>query len=140
MLVPSAIFLFGVPDIVAKFVGLVGLVFFGVCTVGWAISFVRPNRLTLTPEGFTLRDWKQTQHVRWRDVERFVTWSSSGQQMASWILHEEARQKSLTARINSTFGVDGSIGIGWPDPPHKMRDLLSRWKKRYAPEPRPDRG
>lgn len=140
MLGASAILAFLHPAPFAKAFGWIGLIFFVVCTLAWILRVVRPDRLTLTAEGFTLRDWKQTQRIRWVEVKKFVLWSSSGTKMASWILHDDARQASLMARINSNFGVDGSIGISWPEPPHKMRDLLSRWKNRYAPEPRPHQG
>ena len=124
------------PEPLARIIGSIGLVFFGLCTVAILIRVVRPDRLTLTADGFTLRDWKQTQKIRWSDVKEFVVWSSAGSSMASWILHDDARRVSFMARINSPFGLDGSIGIAWPRPPHEMRDLLTRWKKRYAPEPR----
>lgn len=128
------------PYLGARLLGWFGTAFFGLGLVAISARLFRPDVLTLTADGFTLRDWKQTQRIRWRDVKEFFVWSAYGPGMASWILHDEARRVSLMARINSPFGVDGSIGITWPHSPEQMVELLSEWKEHYAPEPHPDQG
>ena len=128
------------PDMVVRLLGWFGTAFFGLGLVAIAVRLFRPDVLTLTAYGFTLRDWKQTQRIRWRDVKEFFVWSAHGTGMASWLLHDDARRVSLMARINSPFGVDGSIGITWPHSPQQMVELLSEWKERYAPESHPDHG
>ena len=128
------------PYLGTRLLGWFGAAFFGLGLVAVPIRLFRPDVLTLTADGFTLRDWKQTQRINWRDVKTFFVWSAYGSHMASWILHDEARRAGFMARINSPFGLDGSIGAMWPRPPDQMVELLSQWKERHAPEPRPDQG
>lgn len=128
------------PDMIVRLIGWFGTAFFGLGLVAISVRLFRPDVLTLTADGFTLRDWKQTQRIRWRDVKEFFVWSVHSNRMASWTLHDDARQASTMARINSPYGLDGSIGITWPHSPEQMVELLSEWKDRYAPEPHPDPG
>ena len=128
------------PYLAVRLLGWFGTVFFALSLVAVSFRLFRPDVLTLTADGFTLRDWKQTQRIKWRDVKAFFVWSGYGSHMAAWNLHDEARRASLMASINSPFGLDGSIGIMWPHPPEQMVELLSQWKERHAPEPHPDQG
>ncbi|MFN3817197.1 STM3941 family protein [Brevundimonas sp.] len=128
------------PQSVTRWIGWLGAAFFTLGLFAIFVRLIRPDTLILTAEGFTLRDWKQTQQIQWTDIKEFFVWSSHGSAMASWRLHESARQASLMARINRPFGLDGSIGVGWPYPPKQMADVLAEWKQRHAPESHPHQG
>ena len=128
------------PYMILRLFGWFGTASFALALVAISVRLFRPDVLTLTADGFTLRDWKQTQRIRWRDVKAFFVWSAYSSRMASWTLYDEARRANTMARINSPFGLDGSIGITWPHSPEQMVELLSEWKDRYAPESHPDPG
>jgi hypothetical protein len=128
------------PYLVVRLFGWFGTAFFSLSLVAISIRLLRPDVLTLTVDGFTLRDWKQTQRIPWQNVKEFFVWSGYGAGMASWVLHDSARRANLMARVNRPFGLDGSIGINWPHPPERMAELLSEWKERHAPESHPNCG
>ena len=103
------------PEGLQRLFGVVGVVFFGLCTsiLLWRLVTVRGPVVTIAPEG--LRDRRiAAEFIPWDAVESVTTWSLQGQRIIVIAVKPEVeRRLTLTAlarwtrRPNRVLGADG---------------------------------
>lgn len=138
----GAIALHAVPNVprgsLPEFIGYVGLVFFGLCTVIglWRTVTARGPVLTLSVEG--IRDTRvAAEAIPWAAVRGISTWEQSGQKVMVLAIDPETESRLTLTRIarwsrgpNRALGADGlaiattGLAIGY--------DTLLQTSLRYA--------
>jgi hypothetical protein len=103
------------PDVVMVFIGYVGVLFFGLCTIiiAWRLLSTRGPVVTITPEG--IRDTRvAAELVPWSGIKGMSTWEYAGQKVLVLAV-EPAVERKLTLtmiarwsrRPNRALGADG---------------------------------
>jgi hypothetical protein len=110
-------------------VGLFGL---GGVVQAWIL--VRPQRLTLDAEGFTLSGGLMrsgsVKTIPWRDVEEFFVWRSGrGNKMIALNFQPDASERTGFARFSRAFGADGALPSEWSERAEKMVDELNAYRE-----------
>lgn len=111
--------------------GYVGIVLFGLCIPLFAWRLLRPDILTLAPDGITWRNAIRTTHWQWSDLERFRAYSPAGRSRSQHVgfdfterHHAETRGLRRTAK--AIAGVEGSVGGGWELGAAELAELLNK--------------
>ena len=124
------LWLIRVGEMVATVIGGVSVVFFGLCGVVGAGRLVRPARLVLRPESFTIEQPPfRRKTIEWRDVEDFFIWRHQATRIVGFTYAPGVR-RSRMSRINQPFGGDGFLPAGLRLAPEKQLALMQDWKAR----------
>jgi hypothetical protein len=106
-------------------------VFFLFATVAFAWAFVRPRRLVLDEEGFTITGgfgWRPT-HFRWQDVGEFYVYRlARGSEAIGFKLNHPPRDFAHLADLPSQQLADGSLPQGWDQKPDSMVQALNSYR------------
>lgn len=109
------------------------LIFFGLGAVVFLWMLVRPQRLILDSQGFTLCGGlvRSPKLVRWRDVEPFFVYRlPRAGKMIGYNYRPGAGPDSMLARINRRLGADCALPKGWPMSPEAMVEQLNACRAR----------
>src|SRR6185437_2759355 len=93
--------------------------FFGLGAIVFIFLLVRPQRLTLDAEGFSLSGGlmlpSRVKKIAWRDVKEFFVWQSGrGNKMIGLNFEPGASERTRFARLSrSAFGADGALPGLW---------------------------
>lgn len=112
-----------------------GLGFFGLCSLIFAWLLIRPQRLVLDSQGFTLEGGlvRNPKKVYWRDIDEFLVYRlPRAGKMIGYNYKPGVRQDSALARITRKFGADAALPKGWPMSPEKMVAELNTWRLQAA--------
>lgn len=130
--VVSALFLLQHPDRDAwKLQLCVG--FFGLCAVVFVWMLIRPQRLLLDDEGFTLLGGfvRSPKKVHWRDIDEFFVYRlARGGKMIGFSYKAGAREVSPMVRFARSFGAEGALPKGWARSPEEMVAELETYRLR----------
>ena len=105
-----------------------GLIFFGACSVAFVWMLIRPQRLLLDDEGFTLTGGflRAPTRIRWAEVEEFfVHRLPRGGEMIGYTFVPGESARSMLAKLNRRLGADACLPKGWPVPAERMVDELN---------------
>ena len=109
-----------------------GGAFFGICAVVFCWLLIRPQRLTLDPEGFRMSGGlvRSPKRIAWRSIEPFFVYRlPRGGKMIGFNFQPEAKP-------NRTL--EGSLPKLWPGSPDQLVEELNAYRKQ-ALEPRSTR-
>jgi hypothetical protein len=115
--------------------GYLGIALFGACIPLAVCRLVRPDVLTVAPDGITWRSLFRTISWRWDDVQNFRPYAPTSRTIAkhlgfdftdSYRVHGEALR--YTAR--ALTGGEGSVGGGWELSAADLADLLNTARAR----------
>jgi hypothetical protein len=107
------------------------IAFFGLCALVFAWRLVRPQRLLLDREGFTLLGGlaRSPRKVAWRDLDGFFVYRlSRGTKMIGYNYRPGAREVPRLARFSRPFGADGALPMGWKQSPEAMVAQLNAYR------------
>jgi hypothetical protein len=126
----------------AAWKALLGLGFFGLCALIFLWLLIRPQRLLLDGQGFTIGGGlvRSPKLVRWRDIEPFFVYRlPKGGKMVGYNYRPGARSDGMLAQISRRLGADGALPKGWPMSPEALVDDLNAFRARALGEgePRP---
>lgn len=103
------------PGSFEQFIGYVGLVFFGLCTVliVWRVLTSQGPVVTITPDG--IRDTRvAAELIPWTAINNISTWTHSGQKIMVLAVDPEVESQLTLTRIakwtrgaNAALGADG---------------------------------
>lgn len=132
MFVATALFALRHPDEDAWKMQLC-LGFFGPGSVVFMWLLIRPQRLLLDRQGFTLVGGliRTPKTVAWRDIEPFFVYRlPRGGKMIGYNYREGVREVSAMARLGRALGAEGALPKGWPMSPEKMVVELNGYRER----------
>jgi hypothetical protein len=97
---------------------------------------VRPDVLTLTPEGINWRSIFRTSSFRWDEVQDFRPYAPSGKATSKHVGFDfsasyHAQHGALSRTARQLTGVDGSLGGGWELGATDLADLLNNARARW---------
>ncbi|MNY33539.1 hypothetical protein D3C86_1678220 [compost metagenome] len=105
--------------------------FFGLCSVVFAFLLIRPQRLLLTPTGFTVAGglvWSPKQ-ILWRDVDPFFVYRLvRGGKMIGYNFTPGSRKDSALFHVNRFVGAEGGLPMDWPGSPEQMVELINVYR------------
>jgi Bacterial PH domain len=116
-----------------------GIALFGLGIPVFGLRLVRPDRLTLTPDGITWRSPLRTTHWTWNDVQSFRPYVPAPTTVARHVGFDftetyRGRDVGLRGTAKALTGVEGSLGSGWEMGPAELCDLLNnaqrKWRRR----------
>lgn len=110
-----------------------GLGFFGLCSVVFVGLLIRPQRLLLDRQGFTLVGGliRSPKTVAWRDIEPFFVYRlPRGGKMIGYNYREGVREDTAMRRLGRALAADGVLPKGWPMSPEKMVAELNGYRER----------
>jgi hypothetical protein len=120
-----------------------GVIFFGLGVLVFSWLLIRPQRLSLDAEGFTVAGgmirtpWK----IRWQDVSEFlVIQLPRGGKMVGFNYVPGARKTSALSRVARMSGADGGLPKSWPGSVEDMVDELNDYRIRATGGGRIQRG
>ena len=105
-----------------------GLAFASLCAVVFAWALVRPLRLLLDDEGFTLVGGlvRSPTKVRWHDIESFFVHRVNGRyKTIGYNYKSGVRAASLWRDLSRSLGADGVITADWPRSTDGMVEYLN---------------
>jgi hypothetical protein len=114
------------PDSVGT--GWLCLIFFGLGALVFLLLLIRPQRLLLDSQGFTLCGGlvRSPRLVRWRDIEPlFVYRLPRAGKMVGFNYRPGVGPDTAMARIARRLGADGALPKGWPMSPDALADHLN---------------
>jgi len=108
-------------------------IFFGLGVVVFAISLLRPHRLFLDGEGFTitggvmLKSWRYS----WTDIERFKPFQvSAASVLVGFDFCPAFERSKVFGPVNRALGVDAALPGSWPMPTARMVEFLNDYRDR----------
>jgi hypothetical protein len=107
--------------------------FFGLCTAVFAVLLVRPHKLILDDNGFTLDGGlrRSPRTTAWRDVETFFVYRlPKAGKMIGYTLMPAVRKNTMMANLARNFGGDGALPKGWSMSPEQMAETLNAHRAR----------
>jgi hypothetical protein len=110
-----------------------GIGFFGLCAVVFAWLLIRPQRLALDAEGFTLLGGfvASPKKVCWRDIDEFFIYRlPRGGKMIGFNYKPGVRPVSPLVRPHRLRGADGALPKGWARSPEEMVAELNAYRRR----------
>jgi hypothetical protein len=118
--------------------------FFGLCAIVFAWLLVRPMRLILDPQGFTIGGGLvlSPKKTRWSDVDQFFVYSIAPARKMIGVnykpgVHDQSKLVKFSRR---TAGVDGALPILSRSSPEQLVAELNDYRKRalegHAPSAR----
>ena len=108
-----------------------GVAFFGLGSIISVFMLVRPQRLLLTPSGFSVvgglsRSPKET---LWSEVSPFFVFDlPKGGKMIGFNYTSEAQKNSILVRLSQSIGADGGLPTGWTQSPEKIVVHLNSYR------------
>ena len=109
------------------------LAFFGLGAIVAIRMLIRPLRLLLDDEGFTLLGgyvWSPKK-TSWRDIDDFFVYRvRRGGKMIGYNYRPEARPVSPLLRLSRLTGADGALPGGWVRSPEQVVDELNAYRLR----------
>ena len=115
------------------FVTWLGLIFFGLGVPAFGWLLIRPQRLVLDAQGFTVSGGmiRTPWTIRWQDVSEFlVIRLPRGGKMVGFNYVPGARKTTALGRIARMSGADGGLPKSWPGSVEDMVDLLNDYRIR----------
>jgi hypothetical protein len=111
------------------------MIFFGagIPLFGWRL--IRPDVLTLSPNGMTWRSALRTVEWRWDDVRNFRPYSPAPKTISKHVgfdFTDSARGAQLRHAAKAMTGVEGSIGGGWELGAAELAELLNQARARWV--------
>ena len=105
--------------------------FFGLGSVVCAYLLIRPQRLLLSPTGFTLSGGlvRSPKHWTWREVGPFFVYQlQEGGTMVGFNFAQGARQDSTLVRVSEFLGAEGALPGGWQESTERMVERLNAFR------------
>ena len=113
-----------------------GIAFFGLGIPIFGLRVIRPDRLTLAPDGIIWRSVLRTSRWQWTDLHGFRPYSPTGgaSQHVGFELtnSHQRRDGGIRGAAKALTGVEGSFGDGWELSAAELADLLNRARTRWA--------
>ncbi len=111
----------------------VSVLFFGLGVMVFAWRLVKPDTLSLSPEGILWRSLWRTVRWSWREVGNFrvVPLGPSTLQVGFDFTDAQAGQRRLRAVNAAVAGYEASFGAGWELRPETMCALLNAARARW---------
>src|SRR5438270_646838 len=104
----------------------------GVLVFSWLL--IRPQRLTLDQEGFSVSGGlaRSPKKIPWRNIEPFFLYQlPRGGKMIAFNFKPGAEvHRTLLMKLNAKLGADGSLPRLWPGSPHNLVDELNAYRER----------
>jgi len=112
------------------------MAFFGLGIPLFAWRLIRPDELTLAPEGINWRSVLRTSAFRWDDVQDFRAYAPSSRTVSKHVGFDftasyRAQRGPLSDATRQLTGVDGSFGGGWELGAAALADLLNDARSRW---------
>ena len=112
-----------------------GMVFFGLCAAIFTWMLIRPQRLLLDSEGFTLVGGlvRSPEKVRWSDIEGFIVYRlPRAGKMIGYNYRPGMRPPRPMAKLTRWLGADAALPKGWPKSVEKMVEELNSYREQAA--------
>jgi hypothetical protein len=109
------------------------LIFFGLGVLVFLWLLIRPQRLLLDPEGFTVAGGmvRTPRKIYWRDVSEFLVFPlPRGGTMVGFKFVPGAGKQSAIGSFARRFDVDGALPRSWPYSTNDMVDQLNDYRMR----------
>ena len=110
-----------------------GGAFFGICAVVFCWLLIRPQRLTLDPEGFRVSGGlvRSPKRIAWRSIEPFFVYRlpRGGKMIGFNFQPEGAPDRTLLMKLNGRLGAEGSLPKLWPGSPDQLVEELNAYRK-----------
>jgi hypothetical protein len=106
----------------------VGLAFFGLGALIFLWVLIRPQRLLLDAEGFTVTGGltRSPKKERWADTTEFFVYRlPRGGRMIGYDYRPGAARHPRMAAFNRRFGAEAALSKGWPKSPEVMAEELN---------------
>ena len=107
--------------------------FFGLCAVVFSWLLIRPQRLSLDQEGFTLAGGftRRPKKIAWRSIEPFFIYQlPRGGKMIGFNFKPEAKtQRTLLRKLNSRLGAEDALPKLWPGSPDQLVKELNAYRE-----------
>jgi hypothetical protein len=126
----------------SKAAAVLCVVLFGLGALIFLLMLVRPQRLALDGQGFTLSGGlvRSPKLVRWRDVEPFFAYRlPRAGKMIGYNFRTGVRPDTTMNRIARRFGADAALPKGWPMSPDAMVEHLNAYRAQALGERMPPR-
>jgi hypothetical protein len=105
----------------------------GIPFFGWRL--IRPDILTLSPDGVIWRGALRTVHWKWGDAQNFRPYSPAGKTISKHVgfdFTDNARASRLRHATKAMTGVEGSLGGGWELSAAELAELLNTARARWV--------
>ena len=114
-----------------------GLVFFGLGIPLFAWRLIRPDVMTLAPDGITRRSTFRAIHWTWGDVQAFRAYKPTSKNVSKHLGFDftdsyYAKGGRDLRAVKAITGVEGSLGGGWEMNATDLADLLNTARARWA--------
>ncbi len=109
-----------------------GLLFFGLCVAVFSLLMVRPQRLLMDRQGFTVVGGLvlTPKTIAWGDIEPFFVYRMPrGGKMIGYNYRPGVRQETIMTRLGRALAADGSLPKGWPKSQEKMVEELNAYRE-----------
>lgn len=106
--------------------------FFGLCAVVFVWLLIRPQRLLLDPQGFTLSGGmvRAPHKVLWAEVDRFFVYRlPRGGKMVGYNFKPGVRKPSALRSITRGLGAEAALPKGWPQSPEQLAEELESYRR-----------
>ena len=110
-----------------------GLSFFGLCSSVFVWLLIRPQRLLLDREGFTLLGGfiRSPKQVKWKDISEFFVYDlPRGGAMIGYNFRPGSHPGSALIKLNRRFGAEAALPRGWPMSLDEMVEELNDYRAR----------
>jgi hypothetical protein len=124
------------PNPLLGFWGWLGAVVFALMLVNAASRLIRPARLTLDAEGFTLISGLRSaaHRVPWDDIDRFLVFTGThGAQLIGYNYLPGHDPRRRLAKLGGTPGADAQLPTGWSLSDEEVVAALNDYRARYGP-------
>jgi len=112
---------------------LLPLSLFGLGSLVLIGLLIRPQVLSLDPEGFTLAGglMRKPQRTLWRDIDKFFVYAvpSGGGDMVAYNYSPGKLPTTVAASLSHAMGADGGLPPGWSLPPAEMVERLNAYRQ-----------
>lgn len=118
------------------------LIVFGLGALVFLLMLIRPQRLALDGQGFTLDGGlvRSPKLVRWRDIEPFFVYRlPRAGKMIGYNFRPGVKPETTMGRIARRFGADAALPKGWPMSPDALVEHLNAYRAQALGEGMPPR-
>ena len=113
------------------------MIFFGAGIPLFAWRLIRPEVLTVSPNGMTWRGTFKTVHWTWKDIQGIRAYRPSSKMISEHVgfnftesYHQ--RHRGIYRVAKAIAGVEGSIGGGWELKAIDLAELLNKARARWT--------
>jgi len=117
------------------------MIFFGlgIPIFGWRL--LRPDMLTLTPDGISWRTMFRSAQWTWDDLQNFRAYKPTSKTISKHLEFDftdsyHARRGGSRGVVKAITGVEGSLGTGWELSAADLAELLTKARARWARDQR----